>query len=80
MFTNFVQGLGEALKGLVQITIKRINMFNRYINNYNYKVEKGGTLIHITVSDKEVAEALGKSIRGESTEEPELIQSENEKE
>ena len=70
------------LKGILEGLIKARNtlMFTRINNtvNHNYNVARGGTMIHITVLDKESAEALGKSIRGESTKEPELIQSEQE--
>jgi len=40
MIINFMQWVGEVLKGLIEITIKKIkiNMFNRTINitNYNF--------------------------------------------
>ena len=67
MIEKFAQGLGEVLKGLVQIAIKKIKviMFTRTnnITNHNFNVEKGGTLNLFVIADKETAEKMANTLK-----------------
>ena len=68
MIEKIVQGLGEVLKGLVQITIRKINMFNTY-NSVSYVIEKVDTLI---IADKETAEKMVEALKQRPVEVKEL--------
>ena len=65
-----MQGLGEVLKGLVQITIRKINMFNTY-NSVSYVIEKEDTLI---IADKETAEKMVETLKQRPVEVKELTE------
>jgi len=76
MATKFMQWIAGVLKGLFEITIKRINMFNRtnigvYFYRPEIKIEK------LVIEDKELNEKFAELLRSMQQADIELTEKPN---
>jgi len=61
MLNGILEGLAGVLKGLFEITIKKINMFNRSGDTYNIEKVEIKIDVNVTLAEEEVEEITTES-------------------